>query len=335
MRYHTQFCSNDPLLTLKTQYPTHSLISTCRPPISSLSSNRPQSVCANTFYSNHAEITSRLALSRKRSRDDCEGLHHSATTSPYQPIPRYEPHQQTGKKPHQTELESAYAPIRSVPLAGPLSGRQRTRTTTKPTSTLALEKMCSPGSSAPISKIRKIDSASLSEPNGPIFQTSGSPEKREGSIIDNYTRHLGIGWSSLSDTDPETQAATRGWIKFIENHFPLSNVRIRLQSKGLASYLIESNEGYFLFSEDLKQGRLVSVNLEKTWINLQGACPIFEGQTIMEATQSTGTSTQSNLGQREFTIFQSSKTSTSIDPNELGTENGQLVPALEAGMDLS
>ncbi|CAD6503442.1 BgTH12-03106 [Blumeria graminis f. sp. triticale] len=335
MRYHTQFCSNDPLLTLKTQHPTHSLISTRRPSISSLSSNRPQSVCANTFYSNQAEITSRLALSRKRSRDDCEGLHHSATTFPYQPVPRYEPHQQIGKKSHQAEFERAYAPNRSVPLAGPLYGRQRARTNTKLTSTLALEKMCSTESNAPISKIRKIDTASLLEPNGPIFQTSGIPENREGSIIDSFTRHLGIGWSSLSDTDPETQAATRGWIKFIENHFPLSNVRIQLRSKGLASYLIESNEGYFLFGEDLKQGRLVSVNLEKTWINLQGACPIFEGQTIMEAAQSPSTITQPNLGHGEFSTFQSPKASTSIDLKLLGTDNSQLLPVLEVGMDLS
>jgi hypothetical protein len=100
--------------------------------------------------------------------------------------------------------------------------------------------------------------------------------------VDDFTRHLGIGWSSISP-DEDIQAAARGWTRYINNHFPVTDAKIRLQSKGLASYLIEANEGYFLFGEDLKQGRLVSRTLEQTWVNLRGPVPIFEGDGVMEA----------------------------------------------------
>lgn len=100
--------------------------------------------------------------------------------------------------------------------------------------------------------------------------------------VDDFTRHLGIGWSSIS-ADEHIQAAARGWTKFINNHFPVTDAKIRLQSRGLASYLIEANEGFFLFGEDLKQGRLVSTSLEKTMVNLRGPVPIFDGEGTMEA----------------------------------------------------
>jgi hypothetical protein len=100
--------------------------------------------------------------------------------------------------------------------------------------------------------------------------------------VDDFTRHLGIGWCSIS-AEEHIQAAARGWTKFINNHFPVTDAKIRLQSRGLASYLVEANEGFFLFGEDLKQGRLVSTSLEKTWINLRGPVPIFDGEGTMEA----------------------------------------------------
>jgi hypothetical protein len=100
--------------------------------------------------------------------------------------------------------------------------------------------------------------------------------------VDDFTRHLGIGWSKIS-VDEDIQAAARGWTKFINNHFPVTDAKIRLQSRGLSSYLVEANEGYFLFGEDLKQGRLVSPSLERTWDNLRGPLPIFDGEGVMEA----------------------------------------------------
>ena len=100
--------------------------------------------------------------------------------------------------------------------------------------------------------------------------------------VDDFTRHLGIGWSLIS-VDEDIQAAARGWTRYINNHFPVTDASIRLQSKGLASYLVQANEGYFLFGEDLKQGRLVSRTLEQTFVNLQGPVPTFEGQDVLNA----------------------------------------------------
>ena len=102
--------------------------------------------------------------------------------------------------------------------------------------------------------------------------------------IDDFTRHLGIGWSRIS-TDEDIQAASRGWEKYINNHFPVTDAKIRLQSKGLSSYLVDANEGFFLFGDDLKQGRLVSTTLDQTVANLAGPTPAFDGTIVMEAGQ--------------------------------------------------
>ncbi|KAB8304793.1 hypothetical protein EYC80_004138 [Monilinia laxa] len=121
--------------------------------------------------------------------------------------------------------------------------------------------------------------------NGPLPTPLqiGGPGPVQPSI-DEYTRHLGIGWSKLS-VDEDIQAAVRGWTKYIENHYPVNDAIIRLQSRGLASYLVEAQEGYFLFGEDLKKGRLVSTSLEKTFENLRGPSPIFEGDVVLEASE--------------------------------------------------
>ncbi|RAL67911.1 hypothetical protein DID88_008636 [Monilinia fructigena] len=74
--------------------------------------------------------------------------------------------------------------------------------------------------------------------------------------IDEYTRHLGIGWSKLS-VDEDIQAAVRGWTKYIENHYPVNNAIIRLQSRGLASYLVEAQEGYFFIRRGSQEWKTV------------------------------------------------------------------------------
>jgi hypothetical protein len=125
--------------------------------------------------------------------------------------------------------------------------------------------------------------------NGTVI--ASSPPKMvsnsmEGPTIDAFTIYLGIGWSRISDGE-DVQAAARGWTKFIENHYPINDVHIRLQSKGLASYLVESREGWFLFGEDLKEGRLVSTSLERTFENLKTTPPIFDGEEILYAAAET------------------------------------------------
>ena len=130
-------------------------------------------------------------------------------------------------------------------------------------------------------------------PNGtppPEFLTRPLPgmpvvsPKSPGPVIDDYTFHLGIGWRKISDED-HIQAAARGWAKYIENHYPLTDVQIRLESKGLQSYLVECLQGYFLFSEDLHQARLVSRDIEQTFRNLQNTPPTFDGADPLLASE--------------------------------------------------
>jgi hypothetical protein len=125
--------------------------------------------------------------------------------------------------------------------------------------------------------------------NGTVI--ASSPPKMvsnamEEPTIDAFTIYLGIGWSRMSDGE-DIQAAARGWAKFIENHYPISDIHIRLQSKGLASYLVEAREGWFLFVEDLKEGRLVSTSLERTFENLKTTPPVFDSEEILYAAAET------------------------------------------------
>lgn len=101
-------------------------------------------------------------------------------------------------------------------------------------------------------------------------------------VVDDFTVHLGIGWSRLSD-DELIQAAARGWARYIENHFPVTNPKIRLESRGLQSYLVEANEGFFLFADNLRQGRLVSRDVERVLHNLKTSPPTFDGPETLEA----------------------------------------------------
>ncbi|KAJ8123214.1 hypothetical protein ONZ43_g781 [Nemania bipapillata] len=120
----------------------------------------------------------------------------------------------------------------------------------------------------------------------PTASTPGrSADVSSQPIIDNFTLHLGIGWSRINE-DEHIQAAARGWARYIENHFPVTNARIQLESKGLQSYLVEASEGFFLFAEDLRRGQLVSKNVNQTLLNLKSTPPVFEGVEVMMAAES-------------------------------------------------
>lgn len=119
---------------------------------------------------------------------------------------------------------------------------------------------------------------------------SSSPTRqsptRQDPTVDDFTMHLGIGWSRVS-SDEDMQAAARGWTRYIENHFQITDPKILLQSRGLSSYLVEAREGWFLFSEDLKQGRLVATSLERTFVHLRTSPPIFDGEDVLVAVAET------------------------------------------------
>ncbi|KAL2184795.1 hypothetical protein L209DRAFT_765671 [Thermothelomyces heterothallicus CBS 203.75] len=118
-----------------------------------------------------------------------------------------------------------------------------------------------------------------------INPMTASSDSLAQPIVDDFTLHLGIGWSRISDNE-HIQAAARGWARFIENHYPVTNAKILLESRGLQSYLVEATEGYFLFAENLRQGRLVSTTSEGALDNLKVSPPVFDGLEIMNASAS-------------------------------------------------
>lgn len=143
----------------------------------------------------------------------------------------------------------------------------------------------------------------------------GSPSLSSDSaaqpVVDDFTHHLGIGWSRIND-DEDIQAAARGWARYIENHYPITNVKIRLQSRALESYLVEATEGFFLFSENLRQGRFVSNNAERAIQNLQTTPPTFDGMETMEATE-TPKSNEASPASDYFPLATQVTSSTDVD----------------------
>lgn len=137
-------------------------------------------------------------------------------------------------------------------------------------------------------KSQRLDRSADSMTNGDALRLHDTmdmhspPKTSLDPTIDDFTIHLGIGWSRISE-EAHIQAAARGWAKYIENHFPVSQPQIRLESKGLSSYLVETREGWFLFGEDLKQGRLVSTSLDRAFMNLRSNPPSFDGDVVLDA----------------------------------------------------
>lgn len=115
-------------------------------------------------------------------------------------------------------------------------------------------------------------------PGMPVVSPRASP------VIDDFTMSLGIGWRRIGE-DTHLQAAAKGWGRYIANHYPLTNVKVVLESKGLESYLVESDQGYFLFAEDLRQGRLVSQDVEVAMRHLQHTPPRFDGPNAILAAE--------------------------------------------------
>ena len=137
-----------------------------------------------------------------------------------------------------------------------------------------------PGTEAQVRRVSPVrDTDHVASTPGVSTDTSSQP------IIDNFTLHLGIGWSRISQ-DEHIQAAARGWSRYIENHFSVTNAQIRLESTGLHSYLLQASEGLSSFAEHLPRGQLVSKNVDQTLLNLKSSPPVFEGLEVMVAAES-------------------------------------------------
>jgi len=132
-------------------------------------------------------------------------------------------------------------------------------------------------SSAPVPRLDDI--AAAVAPSSPSKTSPDQPE------IDDFTLALGIGWTRLASEDPDTQAAARGWVRYIEIHYSrhINGAQIISKSKGLNAYLVGSQEGFFLFSDDLSEGRMVARSWDTCINNLRIHPTVFQGQEVLKA----------------------------------------------------
>lgn len=138
-----------------------------------------------------------------------------------------------------------------------------------------------PGSD--LERCRKAPRRDRSSSNESLIANCDSPDSSSRSgpqdpPIDQFTQLLGIGWA-LVGSDLDVQAAARGCARYIENHYPsLTGAKILLKSKGLDASLVETEQGFYLFEEDLGEGRLVGCDWETCLEGLKRS-PIKFAQT--------------------------------------------------------
>lgn len=108
--------------------------------------------------------------------------------------------------------------------------------------------------------------------------------------IDEAALALGIGWSKLSNEDENIQTAARGWARYLENHYArhIHSAEILLKSSGLNAYLVGCQEGFYLFTEDLLEGRLVAREWGNCLVNLRAMPMAFEGGEVLRAERTPG-----------------------------------------------
>ena len=131
----------------------------------------------------------------------------------------------------------------------------------------------------PTKSVRLDSPAPFSQSDAPSSTTSfvAAP----APAIDAASLMLGIGWKTIPDDD-DLKCAARGWARYIENHYPtLGGVEIMLKSDGNEAFLVrvlQPYESWWLFKEDLTEGKLVARNWEACVANLRASPMVFESQ---------------------------------------------------------
>ncbi|MCJ1380888.1 hypothetical protein MMC17_003997 [Xylographa soralifera] len=130
----------------------------------------------------------------------------------------------------------------------------------------------------------------------PPFHSSSSPSPDNISLdsqsssdpcYDAASLLLGVGWKSIGE-EKDTQAAAKGWAKYIENHYyDLANVHLLMKSEAHQAYLgkadMAGSEGFFLFSENLSEGRFVAQTWKDCITNLKVAPVVYGSEEILKA----------------------------------------------------
>ena len=225
-------------------------------------------------------------LSRKRTRDD---VADDEDTQPSQPI-----------VPNASERAMEYG--HGMTLIDTVTGRAigaESQTGTWYEENLELERLETLRAAESLAKSSEELSARppkcqrLTSPTCPSLGSSdpltGSSEESrsfDGDRPDEVAHLLGVGWSSISKED-STQQAAQGWAKYIQNHYPsLHDVTVLCKSEGHNAYLASAADsahgvkGFFMFTEDLKQGQLVANSWEACVQNLRVKPMVCEGRVL-------------------------------------------------------
>lgn len=129
-----------------------------------------------------------------------------------------------------------------------------------------------------------VDTALGSAPASPPKTAVDRPEFDEATIA------LGIGWTKMDSEDEAMRAAARGWARYLDNHYSryIHGAQIILRSSGLSAYLVGCQEGFFLFGENLLEGKLVGRTWETCLQNLKSQPMAFEGEEVLRAERTPG-----------------------------------------------
>lgn len=148
-------------------------------------------------------------------------------------------------------------------------------------------------------KSQRISQSSIKAALGtPVPSDPASPPKHTPSAeIDEATIALGIGWTKMSTEDPDLQAAARGWARYLEVHYPrhIHGAEILLKHRGLDAYLVGCQEGFYLFQENLLEGKLVGRTWDATLSNLRAQPMQFEGIEVLQAERTPGPEAESKI----------------------------------------
>ena len=119
-----------------------------------------------------------------------------------------------------------------------------------------------------------------------------SPPKTavERPEVDEATIALGIGWTKMESESNFLQTAARGWARYLDNHYTrdIHGAQFLLRNAGLDAYVVGCQEGFFLFGENLLEGKLIGRTWESCVQNLRHSPIAFEGADILRAERTPG-----------------------------------------------
>ncbi|KAL9037288.1 MAG: hypothetical protein Q9214_005767 [Letrouitia sp. 1 TL-2023] len=126
----------------------------------------------------------------------------------------------------------------------------------------------------PSHKIQRRD-ISLSATGSSNDTSSSSSLDAPEPLVDSLALKLGKGWRRTK-SDADSQAAARGWAKFIEKRYALSAAKV-LGTVSSGNLLAEASGGYYVFEEDLSKGAFLGPIWENCLDSVNG-----EGSAISD-----------------------------------------------------